>query len=405
MKRLAHKLDTQPAIVLGCHKIGLGIIRALGQEDVPVVGVSYGAMDMGRSSKYLIAHYMCPHPDRDPAGFVSCLRHLGQKWNGSVLVPSDDATLIPVSRNLAILNPVFKVAAADWSVVEKCIVKKHTYSLASKIGVPCPKTLMPESHEALVAFAHEYDFPLIVKPSVGHRFYEKFKRKMIVVHTFEELISEYSQMVDARIEVMIQENIPGGDCQGANYNSFFIDGCTLIEVTAQKVRLSPITIGFPRVVVSKWIPELSGPSGNFLNELGYTGFSCIEYKKDVRDGIFKLMEINARLNLSSALSVKSGINFPYILYHHALTGEIPKESRGFKENVFWVDIGKDALETLRSWPRERYKIVDYLRPYLGPRVFSILSLSDMGPTFKRFLDLLRNALNRLIIGISKRSHS
>lgn len=402
---MTYQHDLRPAIVLGCHKIGLGIIRSLGQKNIPVVGVSYGRTDMGVSSKYLIAHYCCPHPDYDPAGFVSFLQNLGHKWEGSVLIPSDDATLIPVSMNLVALNPAFRVAAADWGVIEKCIVKKHTYSLASEIGVPCPKTLIPESREALVAFSREIDFPMIVKPTIGHRFYEKFRRKMVFVHNFEEMISTYCQMAESGIEVMIQEFIPGNDCRGANYNSFFAEGRIMIEATAQKVRLSPITIGFPRVVLSKWLPELLEPSAKFLRKLGYTGFSCIEYKMDVRDGVYKLMEINARLNLSSPLSTKSGINFPYIAYLYALTGEIQQQRLDFKEGIYWIDLGKDALESIRSCLRERYSIGDYLRPYFGPHVFSIFSIFDIGPSFRRLSDLLRSVFCRFMLYASKGSHS
>lgn len=400
-----NRTDIQPAMVLGCHKIGLGIIRSFGLKKVPVIGVSYSKMDMGPWSKYITAHYRCPQPDQDPVGFIALLQHLGEKWNGAVLIPSDDATLIPVSKYKHVLSSIFKVASADWSVVEKCIVKKHTYSIASQIGVPCPKTLIPESMEALETFAQQTGLPCILKPTVGHRFYDQFKRKMLFIRDLTELRAAYSKMVGAGIEFMMQEFIPGGDCCGVNYNSFFIDGRPLIEVTAEKVRLSPITIGFPRVVISKWLPELSGPSSSVLKAIGYNGFSCIEFKKDTRDGIFKLMEVNARLNLSTPLSVRTGVNFPYVLYRYTLGGEIPAGPRGFKEHVFWIDIGKDFQETIRSFRKERYSITAYLRPYFGPRVFAIFSSSDLGPSFKRLLDLLNEMLTRLKIKISKRRPS
>jgi hypothetical protein len=42
-----------PAVVVGCHKIGLGIIRALGTAGVDVVAVHYGDMDMAHVSCYV----------------------------------------------------------------------------------------------------------------------------------------------------------------------------------------------------------------------------------------------------------------------------------------------------------------------------------------------------------------
>ena len=230
---------------------------------------------------------------------------LGSRWAGSVLIPSDDATLIPISKHKKALESSFKVAADDWEVVEKCVVKKHTYSLADRIGVLCPKTKTPSTLNEAMDFSMEIGFPCLVKPTVGHSFFERYKKKMSFARNMGELEVFWSEPSNAGIEVMLQEYIPGDDRSGANFNSFFVGGKSLIQVTAQKVRLSPPKIGFPRVVVNKWIPELSIPATKFLGELGYNGFSCMEFKKDARDGEYRLMEINARLNLLTPLSVGS----------------------------------------------------------------------------------------------------
>jgi predicted ATP-grasp superfamily ATP-dependent carboligase len=391
----------QPAIVLGCHKIGLGIIRALGEKRVPVVAVSYSRMDMGYASKYVVEHHRSPHPDIDPEGFIALLQGLGNRWNGAVLIPSDDATLIPVSKQKGMLGAFFRVAADDWAVVEQCIVKKHTYALAERIGVPCPRTSIPGSIDAAKAFAREVGFPCILKPTVGHSFFERFRQKMLFVRDIGDLESSWSQLAETGIEVMLQEFIPGDDRCGVNYNSFFVNGQPLVEVTAQKIRLTPPSIGFPRVVVSKMLPELSAPATKFIRALGYDGFSCMEFKKDARDGIYRLMEINARLNLSTPLSVKAGVNFPYLLYRYALLGELPQKGNGFKEDIFWIDPGKDLTETVRSYRKERFTVKEYLRPYLRPHVFTILSLNDMGPFLKRCSDLVNEGLRRFFLKLVK----
>jgi D-aspartate ligase len=393
----------QPAIVLGCHKIGLGIIRALGERRVPVIAVSYSRMDMGYASKYVVEHHNSPHPDIDPEGFIALLQGLGNRWNGAVLIPSDDATLISVSKQKRMLSTFFKVAADEWTVVEQCIVKKHTYALAERIGVSCPRTSLPSTIDAAMAFAREVGFPCILKPTVGHSFFERFRQKMLFVRDMDDLESSCTQLAEAGIEVMLQEYIPGDDQCGVNYNSFFANGQPMVEVTAQKVRLSPPSIGFPRVVISKMLPELSDPATKFIRALGYDGFSCMEFKKDARDGQYRLMEINARLNLSTPLSVKAGVNFPYLLYRYTLRGELPQAVKGFTEDIFWIDSGKDLTETVRSYRKERFTIKDYFLPYLRPHVFTILSLTDMGPFLKRCCDLLNEGLRRFLHKRVKRS--
>jgi D-aspartate ligase len=397
--------EMHPALVLGCHKIGLGIIRSLGEKRVPVVGMSYSTMDMGYASKYVVEHHQCPHPDNDPEGFVSRLKDLGDRWSQSVLIPSDDATLIAVSKNKELLGSFFKVAAGDWPVVEQCIIKKHTYDLAERIGVPCPRSRILSSIEEAKAFVREIGLPCLLKPTVGHSFFERFRQKMFFARNLNELENLCMQFTDAGIEVMIQEFIPGNDRCGANFNSFIIKGEPMIAVTAEKVRLSPPQIGFPRVVVSKRLPELLEPANTFLRALGYEGFSCLEFKKDARDGIYRLMEINARLNLSTPLSVMAGVNFPYLLYRHTLQGEIPQPLNGFREGIYWIDPGKDIAESIRSYGKERFSIMEYMKPYIKPHTLTIFSITDMGPFFKRCYDLAIKGGRRMANKLFKRNSS
>ena len=400
LTRMSRKLrQSTPAIVLGCHKLGLGVIRALGQMKIPIVAVYYNKMDMGYVSKFVIADYRFCDPDQDEAGFVSSLVDLASKWEGGVVIPSDDATLIPASRHKKLLERHFKVAACQWRTTETCIRKKHTYALAQRIGVPCPRTLIPKTSGEAIDFAEMVGLPCVLKPSVGHRFFDIFRKKMVFIEDIEQLKNAYRRAEEAGTEMMVQEFIPGDDASGANYNSYFIDGAPEVEITAQKVRLSPPQLGFPRVVVSRHIPELLAPGRTMLQALGYSGFSCTEFKKDARDGIYKLMEINPRQNLSTMLSVKCGINFPYLTYMHTLNGELPERSFSSAEGIYWIDIGKDIIESIRSAGIERYSLATYLRPYLRPHVFTVPSAGDMSPFFKRSCDIVKAAPKYVVMDL------
>ena len=376
-----------PAIVLGCHKIGLGIIRALGIAGVPVIGVYYNDMDMGYASRYIIAHYKCPHPDKDDNAFVSFLIDLSSKWAGCVIIPSDDASLIPLAKHKTLLEKYYRVSACNWEVTEKVIKKKHTYAIADKIGVPCPKTSIPGTLEEAISFVKSVGLPCILKPIVGHIYFEKFKRKMLYIQNLNQLRNIYESGEIRDIEMMLQEFIPGDDTCGANYNSFFINEDVQIEVTAEKVRLSPPKIGFPTVIVSKHIPEIIEPGRKIIRGIGFKGFSCIEFKKDIRNGIYKLMEINGRQNLSTPLSVKSGINFPYMTYQYVLNGEIPKSQNSFKEGIYWIDMGKDVVESLRGFKKEKLYFHNLFKPYLKPHVFAVMSMHDPLPVIKRYINI------------------
>lgn len=383
--------DMIPVIVLSSHTMGLGVIRALGIMRVPIYVFYYDMKDMGYVSKYVKESIYCPHPEQNEADFIKLLLEYSKRLQGSLLVPVDDATISVVSKNKTILEKYFKVACTGWETTHKYIDKKYTYELADKIGVPCPKTIVPTNLDDVSSYAKDIQYPCLVKPCESHKYFEIFKKKMVLVNNLDEMIKAYLEADEAGIEVMIQEYIPGEDSRGVNYNSYIIDGKPLAEFTAEKVRYSPPGIGVPRVVVSKSVPEVIELGRKILSALGYYGYSCTEFKKDPRDGIYKLMEINGRHNRSALLAVRCGMNFPWIEYAHFFNKEI-KFNRDYQDGIYWVDELRDIIHSIKYYREERYNFKQYIRPYLSPHIFAIFAMKDMKPFFKRICDLVKMAV-------------
>lgn len=384
-----------PAVVLSSQAIGLVVIRALGRMGVPVTAVQYKSNQMGVVSKYVKKRIRAPHPEGDEQGFLCVLLENADPLCRAVLIPTDDATLSVVSRHKRLLESYYIVASADESITEKFINKKHTYEIAERIGVPAPKTVVPHSVEDVERYSAAVEFPCLIKPCHGHRYFELFGKKMAKVDTIDEMIVEYEKASESGNEVMIQELIPGNDTAGANYNSFFWNNEPFVEFTAEKVRLSPPAFGFPRVVVSKDIPEIIEPGRRILRAMGFYGYSCIEFKRDARDGVYKLMEVNGRHNRSGLLALHCGINFPWIEYQHHLGGSLQHPPHA-QEGVYWIDDFKDLLHNIRFAKEERYTLSEYVRPYLQPHIFATYSVDDPMPFLKRCIDLGKRAFAELL---------
>ncbi|MGB5633124.1 MAG: hypothetical protein WBM86_10150 [Waterburya sp.] len=231
-------------------------------------------------------------------------------------------------------------------------------------------------------YANNIDFPCLVKPSQSHLFYNYFKKKMFPVTDTKELISVYQKAAEAGLEVMLQEIIPGGDANVVNYNAYFWEGKPLVEFTAQHIRNAPPCWGSPRVVLSKKIPEVTAPGRSLLQAMGYEGYACTEFKKDDRDGVYKLMEVNGRHNLSTLLAIRSGINFPWLQYKHLALNVKPSKC-DFETGIYWVDIPRDVGYSTKFIKTERYELMQYLKPYLEPHIFAIFDLNDIKPFIKR----------------------
>lgn len=378
----------QPAVVLSGNPNALGVVRALGEQGIPVVVVHYAPYDIAQCSRYVSFSVAAPHPEKDPEGFLGLLLQNAQSWAGGVIFPTADETVVFASRHRSLLEKYFKVACPPWDIVERYIEKRHTYALAAACGIPVPKTLVPQNDEDIVEFARCIEFPCLVKPSEGHLYFAHFKRKMTSVGNLNELMIAYREARDAGFEVMLQEYIPGDDDTVVNYNAYFVDGQALAEFTSRHTRNAPPWFGSPRVACSERIPEVIESGRSILKALGFNGYACTEFKYDHRDGIYKLMEVNGRHNLSTLLAVRCGLNFPLLHYRHLVLGEEPK-SAGYTEGRYWIDLVRDVGFSLTFRNKEPYRFSDYLRPYLHHPVFAILSLRDPRPFLARMMFIIR----------------
>ena len=168
------------------------------------------------------------------------------------------------------------------------------------------------------------------------------------------------------------------DIYGVNHNAYRWDGQILAECTARKVRLAPPRFGVPRVVRAADIPAVVEPGRAILEALGLEGFACTEFKYDARDRTFKLLEVNGRHNLSSLLSIRCGLNFPWISYRHLTTGERPRPVRP-RTGLYWIDETQDIPYSASRAGRDARPLREILRPWMRQHVFAVWDRGDAAP--------------------------
>ena len=199
----------EPALVLGAHSPGLGVIRALAGTGVPVVAVYHDDKDHGYVSRYVKERIRAPHPERSEDEFIELLVDNAGRFEGSLLMPTSDATLAAISRHKSLLERHYVVGCTEWEITKLYLEKKYTYELAEKAGVPAPKTTVPHSIEDVERYAQTVMYPCLVKPCQGHQYFEVFRRKMVKAENLDQMVDAYREATDAGFEVMLQEFIPG----------------------------------------------------------------------------------------------------------------------------------------------------------------------------------------------------
>ena len=288
------------------------------------------------------------------------------------------------------LEKKYIVACPEWDITKLLMEKKETYLLAESVSVPVARMITPISVSDLEKYVKEIKFPCLIKPSLSHIFYRDFGTKVIKVKNFDELLLIYKKVNELGHEIMIQEYIPGDATCGVNYNSYFWDNEPLVEFTAKQIRNAPPDFGSPCVVKSHSFPEILELGRTVLKAMGFYGYSCIEFKKDIRDSSYKLMDVNGRHNLSSLLSVQCDLNFPALQYRHLVFGERPT-GQDFQQDIYWIDLTRDIYyHALKS----SVSLKEFLKPYLSKHVFAILNSKDLRPFLKRCIVQIKDYLTK-----------
>jgi D-aspartate ligase len=388
------------ALVVGCHVMGLGVVRALHLKGIPTVALHYERTDLAHWSRYPSERVRVPNPDTQAEAFIEFLIDHADRWGGSLVVPTNDASAATVSRHKAALSEHYVVAVADWPVLQRFVEKGKQYELAEEAGVPYPLTFTPESADHLEARGREIQYPCILKPTRSHEFKAIFHTKNFEVHDLSDLKARYRLCMDHSQPVVVQEIVPGPDTNIRKMQGYVnSEGRMVGRFFLRKLRSNPPPFGVGRVDISTGRDsETEVLSEKLLSTAGYRGFFSIEFKKDPRDGKLKLMENNIRLVRINWLATSCGINFPWLIYTDLMEGNWV-DIETYTEGLYWIEFYSDVLNSLFKHRREDVSLRDYFRPYLShKKCFAILSLRDPMPFVRETL-LLWRVLLRLPVTV------
>lgn len=379
-----------PAVILSCHTTGLAIIRSLGIMGVPIIAATYEPkVDMGHHSRYVKKILTIPHPENSEENFIGALTDFAKNKERMALIPADDLTLLAVARNKNLLDEYYMTFCADRQITETVLNKKLSYQIAKENNIEIPDTYFPKSIDEAIDQSHSLTYPFLIKPYFSHHYFKLFHLKMVLVNSLEEMKTEYNRALRSGVEIMLQQHLAGDDSLEVNYNSFISKNGEMIEFTGEKVRLAPPRFGVPCVVKSCGeISEVSMAGRKLLNAIGYRGYSCTEFKKDVRDGRYKLLEVNGRHNRSSLLCLLSGINFPWIMYEDMLYKNPPLPIPTYSKGNYWIDEFRDLASLPGRLIKFKYMLKSFLIPYFKKHVFAVFSIKDVKPFVYRVLYIL-----------------
>jgi len=377
-------LDRPLAFVLSLFDTGLGAIRSLGRLGIPVIGLDSDPRMPGFKSRYCIAK-LCPDPVHQPEELVRFLLEEAKRLERpGILFPASDAFVLLVSRYRDDLAPCFRFALPPAHVLEAIVNKRRQYELAEQVGTPYPTTFYPETIDDVRRIKDQVDYPAFIKPYYGHLWRERFggTHKGFKVHSPEELLARFEEILPTGLQVMVQSIILGPNTNHFKVNVYIgQSGEPLAVFTLRKIRQYPTEFGVGTVVESLRYPELVDLGLHFFRGIGYRGIGSIEFKKDDRDGRLKMIELNPRLWQQNIHATNCGINFPFIQYLD-LTQQNPAPQTEFKEGVRWLDAMADFQSFWSYFRRGQLSPWAWIRSWIGARSFATFAWDDLMPFLK-----------------------
>lgn len=394
---------TTPVLVLNCKLGALAIMRSLGSLGVGVYGVDDNRQSPGFLSRYCRGKFLMhfdEQREQEYLEYVICLgKQLGER---TILIPTSDELSLFVAKYSDQLREYFTFPQNEHTLVSELISKEGMYKLARKYAVPTPFTLFPPNLNDVLAYSKDITFPVMLKGIYGNRLQKRTDKKMVIVHSREELIESYQLLEDPDMpNLMIQEHIPGGDDKVFIFNGYFNENSEcLAAFTGFKVRQFPIYVGCASLGECRWNEDVAMMTINFMKKLGYKGILDIGYRLDPRDCLYKVLDINPRVGQAFRLFVaENGMDVVRSLYLD-LTDQDQIHPITPKEGRRWIIEDVDIISAFHYYQEDTLKLGEWLRSFRRLEEGAWFSWKDPFPFLLMAAGLIKRAFLWLMKKIS-----
>jgi predicted ATP-grasp superfamily ATP-dependent carboligase len=286
----------------------------------------------------------------------------------TVLVPCSDDWVKAVAALPAALRARYPASLPRRETLELLLDKARFRTTLERLALVHPMTHLIESLQDLQAVPASAFASSFLKPVNSQKFFARFGVKAFRVDGKHDALLRLAECLDAGLEMMLQEYIPGPPT-----NHYFLDGFVDREgvvramLARRRLRMSPPDFGNSTLMVTVPLGE-TGDAGNSLRSLfadiGYRGIFSAEFKRDERDGAFNLIEVNARPWWYVEFATRCGVNVCALAVRDALgdpVETISKYTVGRRCVFPYYDF--DAVRAEMS--AGRLGLVDWARSWLG----------------------------------------
>lgn len=359
-----------PAVILATGINGLGAIRSLHKAGVSTLAVVWSDNDpvlWSRLPKRKLVVGAGGAEQSDEA-LLAVLDTIDE--TRPVMIPSSDVFVSFMMRHRDTLAQRFDFILPPDMVVQKLLDKRLETEAIASLGIPLPntETVLPDRADTLL---RSVSLPLIIKPRSFA--YRKFlESKTVRVTDVEHLQEFYRRKREVLSAFVAQEIIPGGDDATWMCHCTFDRNSELVGAfTMQRLGMAPAHFGVTSYSLSRYNPEIIELARQFGRGMGYIGPAGLDFKYDHRDGRYKYIETDPRIQLCNYFDTTCGVNNVFDTYILACGG-VPARRPVQREGAIFLN----AFDDLYA----RYEAGEGVKSAVG-RYISLASHKHVWPYF------------------------
>ena len=378
------------AVVLARSVNGLGMVRSLGEENIPVYFIQSPACEFISKSRFVTEHTVLKNLEKDT--LLNSLMSVPEKYK--VLIAGSDYFIDLLVENSELLSQRFRFITPSREIT-KFLNDKHDEVIEiEKIGIPLPVSYI-NLEKLNLKTEH---FPIIIKPRT-FEYFDELGSKNRILNKPEELTDFQAEFAGKLEHYIAQEVIQGNDENLWVCNCTFDSHHKLIQAFVfNRIRTHPAHYGVTSFARSSYSTDIINIVEKLGSSLGYVGPAMIEFKLDDKDGKYKYIEINPRIGMCNYFDTQCGINNVYLTYCVALGLSQDKQTPRQKDDIYFINSYEDFKSRLKDGEPVSNILKSYLSVVFKKRVGAYWSWNDIKPGIL----IIKKNLKDILLLIKKR---
>jgi len=335
------------AVVLGLYEAnGLGVVRSLGQEGIPVIGFhKKGLFPHAAHSRYIEDVHLVENESELLARLMEESKKQAEK---AVIFATGDDYVLFCQDHAPELQEHYHVPLVSGGNLHSLLEKRSNLELGVSAGFRVPRSQHLNGGISL-------EGKIIVKPLTS---VDTGKQDIFIFNDRQELERERARLIEAYGNMIIMDYIEGGVKEHFEVHVYNSSRGPLIAGMVQKLlALRNSTHGsIGAIAQSVWVDELATPAIELARLSGFNGAMDINLKQDPQSGEFYFTEVNYRTSGNLMLDTAAGLNLPVIIYLDLNGRDFSHLIREPRTGVKWVSEGvrNTCLQDGLGIPIEEY---------------------------------------------------